>query len=71
MVINIQDGILKVHAMGPLDQTKLQSDESCGTNDAYSSSGRKYEHNEEVKPELIRGANAGVIKTRAWKAMKQ
>ena len=39
--------------------------------DAHSVLGTKYERNEEITSELITGSNAGVIKTRARKAMEQ
>lgn len=74
MIINIQDDILKIHALGLLD--RMLADKTTKRNimwatDAYSSLGIKYERNEEITSSLITGSNASVIKTRARKAMEQ
>ncbi len=74
MIINIQDDILKIQALGLLD--KILADKTTKQNimwatDAHSVLGTKYERNEEITADLITGSNAGVIKTRARKAMEQ
>lgn len=74
VIINIQDDILKIHALGLLD--RMLADKTTKRNimwatDAYSSLGIKYERNEEITSSLITGSNASVIKTRARKAMEQ
>ena len=74
MVINIQDDILKIQALGLLD--RLLVDKTTKRNimwatDAHSALGTKYERNEEITLDLITGENAGVIKTRARKEMEQ
>lgn len=74
MIINIQDDVLKIHALGLLD--RMLADKTTKRNimwatDAYSSLGIKYERNEEITSSLITGSNASVIKTRARKAMEQ
>ena len=74
VIINIQDDILKIQALGLLD--RMLADKTTKRNimwatDAYSSLGIKYERNEEITSSLITGSNASVIKTRARKAMEQ
>lgn len=74
VIINIQDDILKIQALGLLD--RILADKTTKQNimwatDAYSSLGTKYERNEEITSSLITGSNASVIKTRARKAMEQ
>lgn len=74
MVINIQDDILKLHAMGLLDD--LLVDRTTRQNiiwatDTYNSYGAGYGCREEITAKLITGANANIIKTRARKAMEQ
>lgn len=74
MIINIQDDILKIHALGLLD--KLLTDKTTRRHimwatDAYLDLGSRYGRNEEITPELITGLNANVIKTRARKEMEQ
>ena len=74
MVINIQDDILKIYSMGLLSRAledKTTKRRILWATDAYGIFGQKYERNEEIQSELIIGANAGVIKTRARKAMEQ
>ena len=74
MVINIQDDILRLHAMGLLDP--LLADRTTGhrilwATDAYCERGFRFERNCEITPGLITGENADVIKTRARKSMEQ
>lgn len=74
VIINIQDDILKIQAMGLLN--KILADKTTKRNimwatDVHSALGTKYERNEEITADLITGSNAGVIKTRARKAMEQ
>lgn len=74
MILNIQDDILKLHALGFLD--KLLLDKTTGKHimwatDAYAALGPRYGRNEEITPELITGLNASVIKTRARKELEQ
>lgn len=74
VIINIQDDILKIQALGLLN--KILADKTTKRNimwatDAHSALGTKYERNEEITADLITGSNAGVIKTRAHKAMEQ
>lgn len=74
MIINIQDDILKINALGILDRMlidKTTKRNIMWATDAYSSFGAKYGRNEEILPEVITGLNAGIIKTRARKAMEQ
>lgn len=74
MVVNIQDDILKIHTLGLLG--RLLADKASKGNiiwatDAYTSLGFCYGRDGEITPELVTGANAGIIKTRARKAMEQ
>ncbi|MCM1237104.1 MAG: restriction endonuclease subunit M [Ruminococcus flavefaciens] len=74
VIINIQDDILKIQALGLLD--RLLVDKTTKRNimwatDAHNILGTKYGRNEEITADLITGSNAGVIKTRARKAMEQ
>lgn len=74
MIINIQDDILKIQALGLLDRIlvdKTTKRNIMWATDAYSVLGTKYERNEEITSDLITGRNSGVIKTRARKAMEQ
>ena len=73
-LINIQEDISRLHAVGVLD--RLLVDKTTGKNimwatDAYSSFGKPYERDEEIRPPFITGAHAGQIKTRARKAFEQ
>ena len=74
MVINIQDDILKIQSYGLTE--KLLTDKTTkkkliwGT-DAYAHLGYEYERDKEITTGLVTGRNAGVIKTRARKAMEQ
>lgn len=74
MAINIQDDILKLHALGLLD--KLLIDRTTKKNilwatNTYSELGTGYGQEETITSDLITGKNAGTIKTRAQKAMEQ
>ena len=74
MVINIQDDMLKLHAMGLLD--RLLRDKATGgrilwATNAYSRLGNWYSPGSEIRPERITGENAHLIKTRARRAMEQ
>ena len=74
MIINIQDDILKLHAMGLLDGMlldKTTKQHIMWATGAYASLGGRYEYNGEITPDLITGEHASVIKTRARKAMEQ
>ena len=73
MIINIQDDILTLHNQGLLK--KLLEDKTTKKNimwatDAYSAFGERYFRNEEIRPELITGANSDIIKTRARKELE-
>ena len=74
MLVNIQDDILKIQALGLLD--RLLVDKTTKKNimwatDAYASLGELYSRNEEITSSLITGFNSDVIKTRARKALEQ
>lgn len=74
MVINIQDDILRLNAMGLL--TRLLQDKATKGNilwatNAYSKLGKGYEPGNEIRPERITGENSDLIKTRARRAMEQ
>lgn len=74
MIINIQDDILKIHALGLLDGMlidKTTKQHIMWATGAYVSLGKRYEYNEEITPDLITGEHSSVIKTRARKAMEQ
>lgn len=74
MIINIQDDILKLHAMGLLDGMlldKTTKQHIMWATGAYASLGERYEYNGEITPDLITGEHVSVIKTRARKAMEQ
>lgn len=74
MIINIQDDILKLHALGLLDGMlldKTTKQHIMWATRAYASLGGRYEYNGEITPDLITGEHASVIKTRARKAMEQ
>ena len=69
MIINIQDDILKIQALGLLD--KILTDKTMKRNimwatDAHSALGTKYERNEQIITNLITGSNAGVRRGR-WR----
>ena len=74
MVINIQDDILKLHAKGLMDDLlvdKATKQNIIWATDTYSRYGAGYGCREAITTELITGANANIIKTRARKAMEQ
>ena len=73
MIINIQDDILKLQALGLLNKILLDKTTKrhiIWATDAYMSLGTKYGYHGEITPDLIVGRHASVIKTRAWKAME-
>lgn len=74
MVINIQDDILRLRAMGLLE--RLLQDKATGRNilwatDAYSHLGEGYERGDEITTVRVTGKNSDLIKTRARKIMEQ
>ena len=74
MVINIQDDILRLHAIGLLD--RLLADKATRGNilwatDAYAQLGEWYSPGNEIRPLRITGDNSDLIKTRARRAMEQ
>ena len=74
MVINIQDDILRLHAMGLL--SRLLADKATKGNilwatDAYAELGEWYSPGNEIRPQRITGDNSDLIKTRARRAMEQ
>ena len=74
MVINIQDDILKLHALGLLDSLLVDQTTSkhiLWASDAYIERGQAYEKEWEITSALITGDNSDVIKTRARKSMEQ
>lgn len=69
----IQKELLKIQSLGLLE--RLLSDKTTKTNilwatDAYKERGIRYERDQEITAELITGTNAGIIKTRARKALE-
>lgn len=74
MIINIQDDILKIQALGLLDRIlvdKTTKKNIMWATDAYNALGVKYERNGEITTDLITGFHAGIVKTRARKEMEQ
>ena len=74
LVINIQDDILRLHAMGLLD--RLLADKATRGNilwatDVYAKLGEWYSPGNEIRPQRITGDNSDLIKTRARRAMEQ
>lgn len=74
MVINIQDDILRLHAMGLL--SRLLADKATmgsilWATDAYAELGEWYSPGNEIRPQRIAGDNSDLIKTRARRAMEQ
>lgn len=74
LVINIQDDILRLHAMGLLD--RLLADKATRGNilwatDAYAQLGEWYSPGNEIRPQRITGDNSDLIKTRARRSMEQ
>ncbi len=74
MVINIQDDILKLHALGLLDrllQDKATKGNILWATDAYADLGEWYSPGNEIRPQRITGEWSDLIKTRARRAMEQ
>lgn len=74
LVINIQDDILRLHAMGLLD--RLLADKATHGNilwatDVYAQLGEWYSPGNEIRTLRITGDNSDLIKTRARRAMEQ
>lgn len=73
-LINIQDDITRLQAAGILERLlidKTTRENIMWATDAYSSFGKPYERDEEIKAHLITGENTGLIKTRARKAFER
>ena len=74
MIVNIQDDILRLDALGLLDRL-LQDKATKGNNlwatDAYAHFGDWYSPGNEIRPLRITGENSDLIKTRARRAMEQ
>ena len=74
LVINIQDDILRLHAMGLLDRLladKVTHGNILWATDAYAQLGEWYSPGNEIRPQRITGDNSDLIKTRASRAMEQ
>ena len=74
LVINIQDDILKLHALGLLDrllQDKATKGNILWATDAYAELGEWYSPGNEIRPQRITGEWSDLIKTRARRAMEQ
>lgn len=74
MIINIQDDILRLHAMGLLDrllQDKATKGNILWATDAYSHLGEWYTPGNEIRAQRITGEYSDFIKTRARRAMEQ
>lgn len=74
MFINIQDDILKLHALGLLDrllQDKATKGNILWATDAYAELGEWYAPGNEIRPQRITGEWSDLIKTRARRAMEQ
>ena len=74
MVINIQDDILRLHAMGLLSRLladKATKGSILWATDAYAQLGEWYSPGNEIRPQRITGDNSDLIKTRARRAMEQ
>ena len=74
MVINIQDDILRLRAMGLLErllQDKTTKGNILWATDAYAHLGDGYNPGEEIRCVRITGENSDIIKTRARRAMEQ
>ena len=74
MIINIQDDILKLHALRLLDrllQDKATKGNVLWATDAYAHLGDWYSPGNEIRPQRITGENSDLIKTRARRAMEQ
>ena len=74
MVINIQDDILRLNAMGLLTrllQDKATKGSILWATNAYCQMGDGYEPGNKILPQRITGENSDLIKTRARRAMEQ
>lgn len=74
MFINIQDDIMKLHALGLLDrllQDKATKGNILWATDAYADLGEWYSPGNEIRPQRITGEWSDLIKTRARRAMEQ
>ncbi len=74
LIINIQDDILKLHALGLLDrllQDKATKGNILWATDAYADLGEWYSPGNEIRPQRITGEWSDLIKTRARRAMEQ
>ena len=74
MIINIQDDILRLDALGLLDrllQDKATKGNILWATDAYSHLGDWYTPGNEIRSQRITGENSDLIKTRARRAMEQ
>lgn len=74
MSTEIQDEIMKIHSLGMLNALladKTTKENILWATDAYQDKGAEYQRNKEIKPELITGTNAKVIKNRAEKELDQ
>ena len=74
MVVNIQDDILRLSAVGllePLLKDKATKGNILWATDAYAGCGVGYGRGEEIRTERITGKNSDLIKTRARRAMEQ
>ena len=74
MVINIQDDILRLHAMRLLSRLladKATKGSILWATDAYARLGEWYSPGNEIRPQRITGDNSDLIKTRARRAMEQ
>lgn len=74
MLVNISDDLIRLQSMGLLEE--LLQDRTTKRNimwatDAYTERGAAYGRNEEIRPALITGENAGLIQTRARKSLEQ
>ncbi len=74
MVVNVQDDILRLSAVGllePLLKDKMTKGNILWATDAYAGCGVGYGRGEEIRTERITGKNSDLIKTRARRAMEQ
>ena len=74
VVINIQDDILRLHAMGLLErllQDKATRGNILWATDAYAEHGDWYSPGNEIRSQRITGEYSDLIKTRARRAMEQ
>ncbi|MGX8699376.1 MAG: Eco57I restriction-modification methylase domain-containing protein, partial [bacterium] len=74
MVVNIQDDILRLDALGLFG--RLLGDKATGgrilwATEAYAAGGPLYQPGAEIRAGLLTGENAGLLKTRARRAMEE